>query len=37
VKGDLPANLGFATTRTGQRPWIDLGGWSYLATFQVHF
>jgi hypothetical protein len=37
VKGDLPAALGFATSRVGQRPWIDLGGWTYLATFQLHF
>jgi hypothetical protein len=37
VHGDLPTNQGFATTRDGQTPWIDLGGWSYLATFQIHF
>ena len=37
VKGDLPSNLGFATSRPGQRPWIDLGGWSFLGTFQIHF
>jgi hypothetical protein len=37
VHGDLPTDQGFATTRDGQQPWIDLGGWSYLATFQIHF
>jgi hypothetical protein len=37
VKGDLPGDQGFATTQVGQRPWVDLGGWSYLATFQLHF
>lgn len=37
VKADLPADLGFATTRDGQRPWVDLGGWSYLGTVQIRF
>jgi hypothetical protein len=37
VKGNLPGDQGFATTKSGQTPWIDLGGWSYLMTFQVHF
>lgn len=37
VKADLPDDLGFSTTRDGQRPWVDLGGWSYLGTFQLRF
>lgn len=37
VKADLPDDLGFATTRDNQTPWVDLGGWSYLGTFQIRF
>ena len=31
AKGDLPSNMGFAGST------VDLGGWNYLATFQVRF
>ncbi len=31
AKGDLPTNMGFAGST------VDLGGWNYLATFQVRF
>ena len=31
AKGDLPADLGFAGDV------IDLGGWNYLATVNIHF
>lgn len=37
VRADLPTDLGFATSRDGQQPWVDLGGWSHLVRFQVRF
>jgi hypothetical protein len=37
VRADLPDDLGFATTRDGQRAWVDLGGWSHVARLQVRF
>jgi hypothetical protein len=31
AKGDLPSDLGFAGST------VDLGGWNYLATFNIRF